>query len=167
MSTENQNAIQEPDKSNSINSHFSTSVYDSSRIPTNENSVITTEYDLYVKSWARSLTILHHGHWDAARKYERINLILGLGTAITAAISGTTAFTQLQQQTGQGGITIWIQILVGVFALTAAALGAAQAFVRPSEIAGRHKKAGQKYGTLRREIELQLYLGIPVEPKIR
>jgi len=74
----NLNEIQETDKSNSINSHSSASYIDLSLIPTNENLVISTEQDdNYVKGWARSLTILHHGHWYAARKYERIYLRLG------------------------------------------------------------------------------------------
>ena len=168
MSNENQTLNQETDKSNSTKSQSYVPRIDLSQNPANKNFVPPTEYDdKYLKSWLRSLTILHHGHWDAARKYERINLRLGLGIAITGAISGTTAFTQLQQQTEQGGLTIWMQIIVGIFAFTAAALGAAQAFMRPSEIAGRHKKAGQKYGTLRREIELNLYLETFADPKNR
>ena len=168
MSNENQTLNQETDKSNSTKSHSSAPAVDLSQNPATKNLIPTPEYDdKYLKSWLRSLTILHHGHWDAARKYERINLRLGLGIAITGAISGTTAFTQLQQQTEQGGLTIWMQIIVGIFAFTAAALGAAQAFMRPSEIAGRHKKAGQKYGTLRREIELHLYLETFADPTKR
>ena len=124
----------------------------------------TVEYDDdYIKSWLRSLTILHRGHWDAARYYDKVNFGLGIATAVSAAISGTTAFTQLQNQADQGGLNIWLQVGVGVFALTAASLGAAQAFVRPSELAARHKQAGQKFGKLRREIELHLNLGLPGE----
>jgi len=117
--------------------------------------------DDYIKQWRRSLTILHRAHWDAARFYEKVNLGLGIATAIAAAISGTTAFTQIQNQAEQGGLNIWLQVGVGIFALTAAALGATQAFVRPSELAARHKQAAQKFGKLRREIELHLNLGLP------
>lgn len=119
--------------------------------------------DDYIKSWLRSLTILHRGHWDAARYYDKVNMGLGLATAICAAISGTTAFTQLQGQAEEGSLNVWLQVGIGIFALLAASLGAAQAFMRPSELAARHKLAGQKYGKLRREIELNFYLGLPGE----
>jgi hypothetical protein len=123
--------------------------------------VSTGTEDDYIKTWLRSLTILHRGHWDAARHYEKVNLSLGIAVAISAAISGTTAFSQLQQQADQGGLHIGLQVVVGIFAFAAAALGGVQAFVRPSEISGRHKQAGQKYGKLRRELELHLNLGLP------
>lgn len=117
----------------------------------------------YIKSWLRSLTVLHRGHWDAARYYDKVNLGLGLATAISAAISGTTAFTQLQSQAEEGNLNLWLQVGIGIFALVAASLGAAQAFMRPSELSARHKVAGQKYGKLRREIELAFYLGLPAQ----
>ena len=123
--------------------------------------------DDYIKSWLRSLTILHRGHWDAARYYDKVNLGLGLATAIAAAISGTTAFTQLQSQAEEGTLNTWLQVGIGIFALLAASLGAAQAFMRPSELSARHKLAGQKYGKLRREIELAFYLGLPEQQEIK
>ena len=121
----------------------------------------------YIEKWRRSLTILNRGHWDAARYYEKVNLGLGMATAITAAISGTTAFTQIQDQANQNEHYVWLQIAIGIFAITAASLSAIQAFVRPSEQAARHKQAGQKFGKLRREIELHLNLGLPSEHKER
>lgn len=124
----------------------------------------TEKEDDYIKTWLRSLTILHRGHWDAARYYEKVNLSLGIAVAISAAISGTTAFSQLQQQADQGALHIGLQIVVGVFAFAAAALGGVQAFVRPSEISGKHKQAGQNYGKLRRELELHLDTGLPQDP---
>lgn len=126
-----------------------------------------TDVDSYIKKWLRSLTILNRGHWDAARYYEKVNLGLGMATAITAAISGTAAFTQIQDQVDQNTLNVWLQIAVGIFAIAAASLSAIQAFVRPSEQAARHKQAGQKFGKLRREIELLLNLGLPIEHEAR
>lgn len=48
--------------------------------------------DRYIQDWLVSLKILHRGHWNASRWYEQLNLGLGVGTAVCAAISGTSAF---------------------------------------------------------------------------
>ncbi|MGE5447602.1 MAG: SLATT domain-containing protein [Bacteroidales bacterium] len=134
-------------------------------LQTNERNLDTSRFlgnkDDYIKKWLRSLTILHRGHWDAARYYEKVNILLGLAIAISATFSGTSAFSQLQQA-GQGRLNVWLQIAVGFFALIAAAFGALQAAIRPSELAVHHKKAAQKFGKLRREIELHLSLGLPL-----
>lgn len=131
-----------------------------------KNAVIITERngnsDEFIKKWLRSLTILHRGHWDAARHYSKVNLMLGMATVTLAAISGTTAFTQLQDQTEQSE-SVNLKIVIGLFALIAAAFGAIQSFLRPSELAAQHKQAAQKFGKLRREIEMSLHFGLPTE----
>ncbi len=160
----NQTENQTIEKSSIVNKETSEPKNDNTLNPSAGNKVTGIapgHSDEYIQQWRRSLTILHRSHWDAARFYESVNLGLGIATAIAAAISGTTAFTQIQNQAEQGGLNIWLQVGVGIFALTAAALGATQAFVRPSELAARHKQAAQKFGKLRREIELHLNLGLP------
>jgi hypothetical protein len=119
--------------------------------------------DEYIFGWLQSLTTLHLAHWDAARFYEKVNLSLGIATTLTAAISGVSAFTQLEQQVGQQGTRLWVQIAVGIFGITAAALAALQAFFRSSELSARHKRAAQKFGQLRREFEQDLNLGLPTD----
>jgi hypothetical protein len=164
MSEKIQTSDQTTDRSPAVNKVSAATVGEDSLNQSAANKVTTMvpgHSDDYIQQWRRSLTILHRGHWDAARFYEKVNLGLGLATAIAAAISGTTAFTQIQNQAEQGGLNIWLQVGVGIFALAAAALGATQAFVRPSELAARHKQAAQKFGKLRREIELHLNLGLP------
>jgi hypothetical protein len=119
--------------------------------------------DKYVKDWLRSLKVLHQGHWDAARYYGRINLALGVATTVAAAISGTTAFTQIAEQAAQqGGAN-----LVGIFGIVAAGLAALQTSIRPSELATKHKQAGVKYGQVRRQLEEELDLGLPTEHEKR
>jgi hypothetical protein len=114
----------------------------------------------YMKDWLCSLTVLHRGHWNASRHYENINLRLGIATTISAAISGTTAFTQIQQQADHGTLNTWLQIRVGLFALIAAVLGAIQTYFRSSELSSRQKQAAQKFGKLRRELHQHLCIGL-------
>jgi hypothetical protein len=113
--------------------------------------------DKYVKDWLRALRVLHQGHWDAARHYSRINLGLGVATTVTAAISGTTAFTQMAEQAALQGAGTW----VGLFGILAAGLAALQTSLRPSELAAQHKQAAVKYGQVRRQLEEELDLGLP------
>lgn len=165
MEVKNQSAKQVPENERIRSSETGEHKGEKLLNPTTVNPVTTGSigHDDYIKKWLRSLEILHHGHWDASRYYDGINLGLGIATTVTATISGTTAFAQIQQQVEQVELNTMIQVGIGIFALIAAALGAVQSFVRPSELASRHKQAAQKYGTLRREIELQLQLGLPIE----
>jgi hypothetical protein len=106
-----------------------------------------------MSDWIRSLTILHRGHWEAARFFDMVNLLLGIGTTITAAASGTAVFTQLSGQMEKQQVSLGVQIAIGAFSFLAAAMAALQAFFKSSELAARHKQWGVKFGQLRRELE--------------
>lgn len=170
MADKNDSQIEAPEKAVAVNSGSSPATNDGSTKPSagdaGPNKLFLHD-DGYIKKWLRSLTILHRGHWDSARYYEKINFGLGIATSVAAAISGTSAFAQLQQKADQGGLNISLQITIGIFALLAAALGALQTTIRPSELAARHKQAALKFGKLRREIELHLNLGLPKDPNER
>lgn len=118
-------------------------------------------HDDYIGHWARSLSVLHTGHWRAARFYELINLILGIAAALSAAVAGTTAFQDLAGQGATANPTA--QFWGGAFAVIAAALAAVQTFFRSSELATKHKQAGVKFGQLERELEGYIDLGIPMD----
>jgi hypothetical protein len=109
--------------------------------------------DRYVQDWLVSLKILHRGHWNASRWYEQLNLWLGVGTAICAAIAGTSAFTAFAGSTSA--------LAAGGLGLIAAILAALQTSLRAAESAALHKRAGIKFGQLRRELEEQLTIGLP------
>lgn len=110
----------------------------------------TTSHN-YLADWLVSLKILHRGHWDSARWYDRAHLVLGIATGISAAISGTTAFTTLAGNQSS--------VVAGMLGLVAAVLAAVQTALRASELSARHKDAGIRFGQLRRELEQQLALG--------
>jgi hypothetical protein len=118
--------------------------------------------DNQAKDWLRSLMILHRGHWNAARKYDKVNFILGIVATIMAAVSGTTFFSLLAEQAQRQGGRLWLQIGIGLFSLIAAGVVAVQTFFRSSELAMRHKRAAVIYGKLRRELEEKLDIGLPV-----
>jgi hypothetical protein len=109
--------------------------------------------DRYVQDWLVSLKILHRGHWDASRWYDQVNLWLGVGTAVCAAISGTSAFAAFAGSASA--------FAAGGLGLIAAILAALQTSLRAAESAARHKQAGIKFGQLRRELEEHLTVGLP------
>jgi hypothetical protein len=107
----------------------------------------------HVKDWDRTLTVLNRGHWDAARDYESWDTLLGGATFVTGFIAGSAAFTQLSEYAANRPGYLWVQVMVGVFALIAGLLGAAQSKSGLSNLAAVHKSAGQKFGMLRRELD--------------
>ena len=109
--------------------------------------------DRYPKDWLVSLKILHRGHWNASRWYDQLNLWLGVGTAVCAAISGTSAFASFQGSQSA--------IVAGTMGLVAAILAALQTSLRAAETAAKHKRAGIRFGQLRRELEEYLTIGWP------
>lgn len=109
--------------------------------------------DRYPKDWLVSLKILHRGHWNASRWYDQLNLWLGVGTAVCAAISGTSAFASFE-----GGRSTFV---AGALGLVAAILAALQTSLRAAETAAKHKHAGIRFGQLRRELEEYLTIGWP------
>lgn len=46
-----------------------------------------------LSDWLFSLKLMHRSRWDAARWYDRLNLVPGVGAAVCAAIAGTSAFS--------------------------------------------------------------------------
>jgi hypothetical protein len=126
-------------------------------------SVQTVHTEDHVKDWLNTLIFLHRAHWSAARYYEQVNIALGLATVITAAISGTTAFSTLQQQSEGEGSAIGLQVFIGMFAVIAAVLAAVQSFFKSSELSAKHKQAAQKFGKLKRELDQHLSLGFPAD----
>jgi hypothetical protein len=113
----------------------------------------------HVKDWDRMLCTLNRGHWDAARNYDGWDNWLGWTSAATGLVAGSAAFTQISEYAAQGTGKVWVQILVGAFALIASVLGALKSKSGLSSMANMHKSAGQKFGMLRREFDEMQEIG--------
>ncbi len=130
--------------------------------PTLQFSVTDAEATI-ASQWLRSLVILHRGHWEAARRYDRWRIVLGIVTAVTAGISGASVVTELATRSGSPAV----QIAIGILSVMTAALAAVQSFVKTSEFGARHKAAGVKFGQLRRELQQYSELGVPSGKSLR
>jgi len=93
------------------------------------------------------------GHYQEARYWSRLYLLLGIPTAITSAIAGVSALAQFDNHA----------ILAGSLALIVAALSGITTFLHPDGKATAHQTAGSKYSTLRNKVRafrnLDLYVG--------
>lgn len=91
------------------------------------------------------------GHFVAARYWRRFHFIIGVPTAILAAVAGASAFSKMSN----GGT------VAGVLAIIVTALTAVSTFLNPNEKATAHLNAGNRYNSLRnrarifREIEVR------------
>ena len=88
------------------------------------------------------------GHFEDAKIWSTVHLGLGIPTAITAGISGVSAFGEHL-------------LIAGSLAILAGALASVITFLNPSETASSHHNSGVKYNALRnrarffREIEME------------
>ena len=101
-----------------------------------------------LKSWHKGLRIKHITHSRAAVRLERQGQILGLSVVILSAIVGTSIFAEAQALG-----TVW-KIVTGLMSAAATVLASVQTFTKYYELAEKHKLSAQKFGNLRREVEL-------------
>jgi hypothetical protein len=99
-------------------------------------------------SWYEDLVILNRGHWEAARGYEAKSFWLGVVSAFSAAVAGTTAFAN-----ASNGGRMASQIVIGCFSVLAAVISFVAASYKSSDPAQRHKAAAVAYGRVRRKVE--------------
>jgi hypothetical protein len=97
--------------------------------------------------WHTGVRILHHAHARAAVSFERRGRFLGVPVIILTTAVGTSIFAGAESSPT-------LKIIAGLLSLGAAVLSALQTTLKYSEVASQHKAAAQKYGKLRREIEV-------------
>lgn len=78
-------------------------------------------------------------HFVTATYWSRFHLRTGIPTAVLAAIAGVTSFSQFDSH----------NVVAGVIAMFVAALSGLNTFLNPSERAGAHSEAGNRYLALR------------------
>ena len=103
--------------------------------------------------------IVRTGHFSAAGLWENVSLGLGLFAVIVGVVGGGSAGTGAFGSVNPG--------LAAVFAATAGLAAGAASFLKPSERADSHKKAGDSWSILRDKWATFWRLQVPVEPDAR
>jgi len=80
-------------------------------------------------------------HFNASNRWENYHLLLGIPSAVIAAIAGASAFNNYP-------------ILAGVLAITSTALTTVLTFLKPSERSEKHQAIGNQYLSLRNKTRL-------------
>ena len=105
--------------------------------------------DDLLKDWFHRARVSQFAHYDETNRLNRLHRSLGTATAVLAAISGTSVFATLNDQPH-----LYWKLLVGLIIVLAAVLAALQTFLNYSERAEKHRVAGARFGSIRREIEV-------------
>ncbi|SFG10043.1 hypothetical protein SAMN05518865_108120 [Duganella sp. CF458] len=97
-------------------------------------------------------------HYDSARFFAGLHLLLGVPASVLSTLVGTAIFSTLSKShtasmpTEDGSIVV--QIAVGFLSVLAAILTGLQTFLKNAEQAERHRIAGARFANLKHRIEL-------------
>jgi hypothetical protein len=105
-------------------------------------------------------------YYEAARLFSSRHLWLGFPVIILSTAVGTTVFATLQKSAQTADVS-WLRILVGLVSVAAAVLASLQTFLRPSEVAEKHRVAGARCAAIKHEIELIMAMPPASEDQLR
>ena len=97
----------------------------------------------------RDCQVVGRAYYLCSESLSRQNKLLGIPAAIFSAIVGTTIFSTLQTES-----YFVLKIVTGLIAISAVILTALQTFLNPLKESERHRTAGGKFLTMKREYEL-------------
>jgi hypothetical protein len=84
------------------------------------------------------------GHYEAAKYWRNLHLLIGIPTVVLSATAGASALTQFDYH----------NIIAGFLAITVAALTALTTFLNPNEKANSHQNAGDKFSAIRNGVRM-------------
>jgi hypothetical protein len=108
-----------------------------------------------LEGWCHRIVRVQLAHFDAAMRFGKRNVQLGLPAIIFSTFVGTSVFASLNNE----HIHVWLKIAIGLISVVAAVLTALQTFLGFSERAEKHRKTAVRYGAVGRQIEQFLQTG--------
>lgn len=99
--------------------------------------------------WHRRNQRVQHAHYESARKFQRLHLLLGLPAIAVSTVVGTAVFASISEAPHP-----FVQLLAGLLSVTAAVLSGLQTFLKYPELAEKHRLAAAKFANLTHRIEL-------------
>lgn len=100
--------------------------------------------------WRRGLRISVRAHYEAAKHYEHLHLMISLPAVVVSALLGSAVFVSLQHSD-----VGWIKTTMATLSVVTIGLSSLQASLRFAERAERHKAAANQLGEVRRALEQQ------------
>jgi len=108
-----------------------------------------------LQGWYDRIARVQLAHFNAAMRFGKRNIQLGLPAIIFSTFVGTSVFASLNNE----HISEWAKIIVGLISVVAAVLTALQTFLGFSERAETHRTTAVRYGAVGRQIEQFLQTG--------
>lgn len=115
-----------------------------------------------VINWIRRARESQIRHYTMADRLTAYGRRLGLAVIAITTATGTSAFLSLVAT----AVSPQLRIVIGMTSISAAVLASLQTFLRYSERAELHRRAGAQYGAVRRRLEA-LHAGNPCMPDTR
>jgi len=116
-----------------------------------------------IKQWHFRNHRVQLAHYESARRYQRLHIMLGLPAVILSTFVGTAVFatlskeTELQVPLPGGAMSLsatQLHLLLGLLSVAAALLTGLQTFLKFSELAEKHRLAGSRFANLKHRIEM-------------
>lgn len=104
---------------------------------------------LLVLEWLRRARNSQSRHYAMADRLANSGRYLGLGVIAITSLTGTSAFLSLIAT----AVSPALRVIIGLTSISAAVLATLQTFLRYSERAELHRRAGAQYGAVRRRLE--------------
>jgi hypothetical protein len=117
--------------------------------------------DDLLDEWRRGLRISVRAHYEAAKHFERLHLMLSLPAVLVSALLGSAVFASFQHSD-----VSWIKTMMAILSVATIGLSSLQAALRFAERAERHKAAANQLGEVRRALEQQFVFMHRDEPTI-
>ena len=124
--------------------------------------VLTPAVDVLATDWYRRVRESQCAHYECGKMYDRLNRLVGIPTIILSATVATTVFATFDHSaTGR------MRLILGSLSVAATVLASLQTFMTFAERADRHRLAGSKYGSIRRDLELLRTFPPSVETEVQ
>ncbi|OFW10854.1 MAG: hypothetical protein A3H96_20715 [Acidobacteria bacterium RIFCSPLOWO2_02_FULL_67_36] len=104
--------------------------------------------DALLSEWLTRARRIQTAHYEAAASLDRLQYLVGLPLVMLSTLVGTSIFATLEANPN-----FWVKVGVALASVLAAILAAIQTFLRLAERSEKHKMAGVRYGSFKREIE--------------
>jgi hypothetical protein len=103
------------------------------------------------EQWLRGLRVNHVAHIRASAWYEQLHQILGLAAALVSTVVASNTWASISSISKNNPT---LELVVGMLSIAVPVLTTATAFLKPAELAEKHRAASVGYGELRRELEM-------------
>ncbi len=105
-----------------------------------------------LSNYFRYSSLMSNAHYDMAEVFRWRHRKFGLFVVGVTSIVGAAALGSLAKL-ADPSYEVWVKLAIGLLSLLATVLAALQTFLGYSDLQAQHKRAGDGYSTVRREVE--------------